>query len=240
MNRSLLSVCGNTDPGRRHYLLAASGVNPGTTRRDLDSLHAQSFGASNRQLNTHWDPDINKFVAQLQQQSTLKMIAEGVERAHRNFNIFLDENVDMNWELQRRKIYQHFGLVSRDSADGGNYSSADGKGSFGRSSKRARPSNPVKLDQSTLNKSFFLNPSLQKSVIGTPGIGTPNSNLFADVAEKADTTIKSQDDRFTRSKQAKFAQIVHILNEARLQETNFPLLEEFSSLDQEPGGEVSS
>lgn len=215
-------------------------MNPGTTRRDLDSLHAQSFGAGNRQLNTHWDPDINKFVAQLQQQSTLKMIAEGVERAHRNFNIFLDENVDMNWELQRRKIYQHFGLVTRGSADGGNYSSADEKGSFGRSSKRARPSNPVKLDKSTLNKSFFLNPSLQKSVIGTPGIGTPNSNLFADLAEKADTTIKSQDDRFTRSKQAKFAQIVHNLNEARLQETYFPLLEEFSSLDQEPGGEVSS
>lgn len=237
MNRSLLSFCGKTDPGRRHYLLAASGVNPGTTRRDLDSLHAQSLGAGNRQLTTHWDPDINKFVAQLQQQSTLKMIAEGVERAHRNFNIFLDENVDMNWELQRRKIYQHFGLVSRD---GANYSSADEKGSFGRSSKRARPSNPVKLDQSTFNKSFFLNPSLQKSVIGTPGIGIPNSNLFADVAEKADTTIKSQDDRFTRSKQAKFAQIVHNLNEARLQETYFPLLEEFSSLDQEPGGEVSS
>lgn len=215
-------------------------MNPGTTRRDLDSLHAQSFGSDNRQLTTHWDPDMNKFVAQLQQQSTLKMIAEGVERAHRNFNNFLDENVDMNWELQRRKIYQHFGLVSRGSADGGNYSSPDEKRSFGRSSKRGRPSNPVKSDQSTLNKSFFLNPSLQKSVIGTPGTGTPNSNIFADVAEKADTNIKSQDDRFTRSKQAKFAQIVHSLNEARLQQTYFPLLEEFSSLDQEPGGEVSS
>lgn len=215
-------------------------MNPGTTRRDLDSLYTQSFGPGNRQQTTDWDPDINKFVAQLQQQSTLKMIAEGVERAHRNFNNFLDENVDMNWEHQRRKIYQHFGLVSAANADGGNYSGPGEKGGFGRSSKRARPSNPVKMDQSTLNKSFFLNPSLQKSVIGTPGIGTPNSNLFADVAEKADTPIKSRDDRFTRSKQAKFAQVVHSLNEARLQETAFPLLEKFSDLDQEPGGEVSS
>lgn len=240
MNHSLLSICGKTDPERRHYLLAASGVNPGTTRRDLDSLYAQSFSAGNRQLTTDWDPDTNNFVAQLQQQSTLKMIAEGVERAHRNFNNFLDENVDMNWELQRRKIYQHFGLVSTGSADGGTYSSPGEKGSFGRSSKRTRPSNPVKMGQSTLNKSFFLNPSLQKSAIGTPGIGTPNANLFADVADKADTPIKSQDERFMRSKQAKFAQIVHSLNEARLQETSFPLFEEFSSLDQEPGGEVSS
>lgn len=215
-------------------------MNPGTTRRDLDSLYAQSFGAGNRQQTTDWDPDINKFVAQLQQQSTLKMIAEGVERAHRNFNNFLDENVDMNWELQRRKIYRHFGLVSTANADGVNYSGPGEKGGLGRSSKRARPSNPVKMDQSTLNKSFFLNPGLQKSVIGTPGIGSPNSNLFADVAEKADTPIKSQDDRFTRSKQAKFAQVVHSLNEARLQETSFPLFEEFSSLEQEPGGEVSS
>lgn len=215
-------------------------MNPGTTRRDLNYLYNQSFGAGNRQLATDWDPNTNKFVAQLQQQSTLKMIAEGVERAHRNFNNFLDENVDMNWEHQRKKIFQHFGLVSKGSDDGGTYSSPGEKGSFGRSSKRARSSNPVKLDQSVMNKSFFLNPSLQKSVIGTPGVGTPNSNLFADVAEKADTPIKTQDYRFTRSKQARFAQIVHSLNEARLQETPFPLLEEFSILDQEPGGEVSS
>lgn len=216
-------------------------MNPGTTRRDLNSLYNQSCGLGNRQLATDWDPDTNTFVAQLQQQSTLKMIAEGVERAHRDFNDFLDENVDMNWELQRKKIFQHFGLSSRGSEDGGTYySSPDETKSFGKSSKSARPSNLVKMDQRTKNKSFFLNPTLQKSVIGTPGVGTSNSNLFADMAEKADMPIKSQDDRFTRSKQAKFAQIVHSLNEARLQETPFPLLEEFSSLDQEPGGEVSS
>ncbi len=240
MEFSIDSVYGKTNFGYRHYLLAASGVNPGTTRRDLNSLYVQTFGASNNQQpSIDWDPDSSKYVAQIQQQSKLKMIAEGVERAHRNFNDFLDENVDLNWDIQRRKIYEHFGLASRGSDDGTIYSNPGGKGSFGKSNRRTRPANVARSGQSTSTKSIFLNPSLQKSVIGTPGVGSPNSNLFADVAEKSETPIISLDDRFARDQQAKFGQIVQELNQARLQEINFPLPQEFSSLEGDPGGEVS-
>ena len=217
-------------------------MNPGTTRRDLSSLNAQIFPQSNQQPTTDWDPDTGKYVAQLQQQSTLKMIAEGVERAHRNFDAFLEENVDINWELQRKKIYEHFGLVSKgaDRLDEPSFIDSDEKGSFGKSTRRERKAIAGKDKQGTLQRSIFGKSSVQKSVIGTPLVGFPNSTLFAKVAEKRDSPIILPDDRFVQEKQAKFARIVQNLNQARLQEITYPTLQEFMSIENQPGAEVSS
>lgn len=179
----------------------------------------------------------------MQQQSTLKMIAEGIDRAHRNFDAFLEEHADINWELQRQKIYEHFGLVSKGSDgpdDGANVYSPGGRGSFGKSSRRGRTVNGERPGQNTLNRSIFLDSGLQKSVIGTPGVGSPNATLFADEAEKNGTPAKSQDDRFVREKQAKFAKVVQELNQTRLQQNFYPLLKEFSNVESQPGGEVSA
>jgi len=230
----------NAVDSKAHYLLAASGVNPGTTLRDLKSLNAQPSTTSNSQPSTDWDPDTSKYVNQLQQQSTLKMISEGIERAHRNFDTFLEENVDINWEVQRKKIYEHFGLVSRandrldDFADSVNPA---GSGSFGKSSRRA---NAGRAGQSTLNRSIFGKSSLQKSVIGTPGVGSGNAALFAQEAEKNGTGPAIQDDPFLREKELKFADKVHNLNYARMQGSDYPLLQEFSYVESQPGGEVRS
>lgn len=219
--------------------MAASGVNPGTTQRDLNALTSQSFIASTQTQAPSWDPDTSKYIAQMQQQSTLKIIAEGIERAHRNFDAFLEENVDINWELQRKKIYEHFGLLSKggDSLDdkAGNQSPVD-KGSFGKSTRRGRTTNTAKT---SLNRSVFGNSSLQKSVIGTPGVGSPNATLFAEVGDKATSHVKSNDDRFIRDKQVKFAEKVQKLNQARLQETFYPITQEFLEVESQPGMEVS-
>lgn len=222
-------------------------MNPGTTRRDLDLLNAQPLMQTNQQLSTGWDPDTGKYVAQLQQQSTLKMIAEGVERAHRNFDAFLAENVDINWELQRKKIYEHFGLKPKvaDKLDESNFVNTGGnasfeKSSFGKSTRRERPANAGKDKQGTLRRSIFGKSSLQKSVIGTPGVGSPNSTLFADLAEKSESPIKALDDRFMREKQTRLATTVQRLNQARLQESPYPILQEFLGVESQPGAEVRS
>ncbi len=233
----------NAVDSKAHYLLAASGVNPGTTLRDLKSLNVQPSITSNLQPSTDWDPDTSKYINQLQQQSTLKMISEGIERAHRNFDSFLEENVDINWELQRKKIYEHFGLMSQandrldDFADSVNPA---GSGSFGKSTRRGRSTNAGRSGQPTLKRSIFGKSSLQKSVIGTPGVGSGNATLFAEEAEKNGTEPAKQDDRFLREKQLKFAKKVHDLNYARMQGSDYPLLQEFSSIELQPGGEVRS
>lgn len=238
---SFSSGYGKTNTGYRHYLLAASGVNPGTTRRDLNALNAIPFVGGNQQQLPEWDPDTGKYVAQLQQQSTLKMTAEGVERAHRNFDAFLEENVDINWELQRKKIYEHFGLLSKGndvSDEGDSFGSPGGKGSFGRSTRKGQTTNTRKPGQASLNRSIFGKSSLQKSVIGTPGVGSPNATLFADVTEKNGNSTKAHDDRLVRERQAKFAEVVQKLNQARLDEKSYPVVQEFASVERQSGGEV--
>lgn len=228
----------NTTDQSRHYLLAASGVNPGTTQRELESLGNHS--TSNKPIPpTDWDPDSHKYVEQLQQQSTLKMISEGMERAHRNFNAYLETNVDINWDEQRRKIYQHFGLTPKGAdslADSTSYASPGGKGGFGKSSRRGKSSN---VDQSGTSRNGFGLSGMQKSVIGTPGVGSGNAQLFADTTEnKSLAPIPLQDDRSVRDKQTRYAERVQRLNEARLQQLSFPILEDFASVEVGVGGEV--
>ena len=224
-----------------HYLLAASGINPGTTRRDLDSLAAQQPTSGNLHPPPEWDPDTHKHVEQLQQQSTLRMISEGLERAQKNFDAYLEENVDINWELQREKIYEHFGLMPKHGEASDDLASSPGvRGSFGNSTRRGRSNNANRAGQSTLNRSIFGQSSVQKSVIGTPGVGSGNATLFADVAEKNTPAPAVQDDRFMREKQRKFAEKVQLLNRARLDESSYPVLQELKGIESQPGGEVST
>ena len=231
----------NAVDSKAHYLLAASGVNPGTTLRDLKSLNDQPSAPNNLRLTTDWDPDTSKYVNQLQQQSTLKMISEGIERAHRNFDAYLEETVDINWELQRKRIYEHFGLMSRGNDRLDDFAESinpNGSGSFGKSTRRARSTNAGQSGQSTQSRSVFGKSGIQKSVIGTPGVGSGNATLFAQETEKNSTESTIQDDRFLQDKQLKFAEKVQRLNFARMQESDYSILQEFSSVESQPGGEV--
>ena len=242
--RELSSVGKQASGGKAadaHYLLAASGIKPGTTRRDLDSLAVQPPTSASLQLPPQWDPDTHRYVEQLQQQSTLKMISEGLERAQKSFDAYLEENVDINWELQRKKIYEHFGLMTKHGEASNDQASRPYvKGSFGKPTRRGRTNNANPSGQATLNRSVFGQSSIQKSVIGTPGVGSRNATLFADVAEKNALAPAVQDDRWVREKQRKFAEKVQMLNAARLDEKSYPVLQEFKGVENQPGGEVST
>lgn len=232
---------GRAADSRAHYLLAGSGINPGTTRRDLDSLAVQPPTSGNLNPLPNWDPDTRKHVEQLQQQSTLRMISEGLERAQRNFDAYLEENVDTSWELQRKKIYEHFGLMPKHGEASDDLAGdPSARGSFGKSTRRGRTSNTNRPGQSTLNRSIFGQSSVQKSVIGTPGVGSGNATLFADVAEKNAQAPAVQDGRFIREKQRQFAEKVQMLNRARLDECSYHVLQEMRNIESQPGGEVST
>ena len=241
--RELGSVDTQSQRGRAadaHYLLAASGINQGKTRRDLDSLAVQPPTSGSSHLPTQWDPDTHKYVEQLQQQSTLRMISEGLEQAQRNFDAYIQESVDINWEFQRNRIYNHFGLMPKHGETSNDLaSSSDVKGSFGKSTRRGWTNSTTRPGKSTLYRSIFGQSSVQKSVIGTPGVGSRNATLFADVAEKNLPAPAVQDDRSMREKQRKFAEKVQMLNRARLDEVSYPVLQELKGVESQLGGEVS-
>ncbi|MCJ1415720.1 hypothetical protein MMC32_002052 [Xylographa parallela] len=228
---------------RAHYLLAASGVNPGAAIRDLKSLNPQGSLSYDAQARPGWDPDSHKYVEQLQQQSTLKMISEGISRAQRNFDAYLEENIDINWDIQRKRIYEHFGLTPRNLdmlPDPTNSSVAGPQGSFGRSTRGGRGGRSDRSKQGTLNRTVFGRSGMQKSVIGTPGVGPGTATVFGEAAEKSSQSTPLQYDQTLRERQEKFAEKVQALNGSRLREIPYPVLQEFASVEAQAGGDSPS
>ena len=187
-------------------------------------------------------------MANLQSQSTLSLIAEGLNRSARDFDRYLEENITMEWDAQRRRIYEHFGLAPK-AGEGAGRDSLHGsptpveQGPFGRSSRRGHSVKASGSRTGTPAKSSLFGASgLQKSVIGTPGrAGSGPVSLFADVAEKSmGSTQAGVDDRSTRDKQAKFADKVQQLNACRLQNKVFPVLQEFGNVEAQIGGDQVS
>ncbi|CAG8024207.1 unnamed protein product [Penicillium olsonii] len=223
---------------KAHYLLAASGISPGRALRDLKSLDPQASLAAPVKEMDNFDPDNQRFLRSIQQRGRQVMIAESLTRAHRDFDTFLEEKVDLDWEEQRQTIFHHFGLSQKDAAGGLN---ATTRGGFGRSTRQSKHSGagPASGPSGASRRSVFGRSGLEKSVIGTPGAGLASRQIFEDPAERNDrATSHSPDVRFQREKMGHYAEKVQQLNLARLQGRCYPVLDEFSSVEVQNGGDV--
>ncbi|PYH97763.1 nuclear pore protein [Aspergillus ellipticus CBS 707.79] len=218
---------------KAHYLLAASGVSPGHALRDLKSLDPQASMVTGLKEQELFDPDNQKFLKNIQQRGRQVMITESLSRAHKDFDSFLEEKVDMDWEEQRRKIFEHFGLAQKDDGAGG------AKGGFGRTA-RPKQFNPASTTPplSASRRSVFGRSALEKSVIGTPGTGTASIQLFEDKMDRNESVGGHSDLRFLREKMGYYADKVRLLNSARLHARTFPVLHEFSDVEGHVGGDV--
>ncbi|KAJ5788078.1 Nucleoporin interacting component Nup93/Nic96 [Penicillium paradoxum] len=220
----------NSKNSKAHYLLAASGISPGRALRDLKSMDPQVSLAVPAKEPDHFDPDNQRFLRNIQQRGRQVMIAEGLNRAQRDFDAFLEEKVDMDWEDQRQTIFQHFGL---DQSGVGTLRS----GAFGRSARQSKQA--IYPRPSASNRSVFGRSGLEKSVIGTPGAGLASRQIFGDSAERNEGTAPhSPDLRFQREKMGNYAEKVQQLNLARLQGKCYPILDEFSYVELQAGGDV--
>lgn len=222
---------GDFTAGRNtHYLLAASGIEPGSAVRDLGSL---GFQSSKFDRTTHGgqqaEVDVETYLSNLQNKTTLSMIADGLERSVRDFDAFLEDNVTMEWEAQRKRIYHHFGITPKQTSGAPD---AGSSGQFGHSRRKGpRPSSP---SRSTARGSTFGRSALGKSVIGTPSRIGSHTSQFADVGgatgDGALPGAPVSDDRFARDKQLKLAEKIHELNDARQHGSPYPILNELGSI----------
>ncbi|KAF2843260.1 NIC-domain-containing protein [Patellaria atrata CBS 101060] len=217
---------------KTHYLLAASGVQTGAALRDLNNLNAQTNVPVPTGISG-LDTDIDGYLSNLQTQSTLDLIAEGLEQSKRDFDAFLEENVQMEWDAQRRRIYEHFGLAKSEDYSGAGISGIgeDDRGAFGKSSRRGRP-----LGSSGMSGSTF-GASLGRSVLGGPvgRASTRGNKSFTDVSTKSSEGQSFGEDPHQRNKQEKYAEKVKELNLHRLQDLVFPLLTQFAEAESQPG-----
>ena len=150
------------------------------------------------------------------------MVADSLARVRKDFDSFLEEKVNLDWEDQRQRIYEHFGLAPKDDRKAG--------GSFGRATVGAKGPDGF---ASRGKRSVFGRSALGKSVIGSPSFGPGSSRLLSKPANggNGDMSMDAGDSRFTREKIGHFAGKVQSLNEARLQKFAFPLLHQFGEVE---------
>lgn len=212
--------------GKAHYLLAASGVNPGAAAKDLGLLDVQ--GRSERTAHGGYAPteiDVETYLSNLQTKTTLSMISDGLERSVRDFDNFLEDNVAMEWDAQRKRIYDHFGIKPRENGTAGRES----QGGFGRSRRSKAQSGTGRLSRG----SVLANSTMHRSVIGAPSrIGTHESE-FTDVDAAAEVKKKSGlEDRAVRERQLKLSDKVRSLNMCRLDNRSYPILRELCQIEE--------
>jgi len=169
------------------------------------------------------------------------MIEENFARTQRDFDVYLEESLSLDWDAQRRKIYEHFGLAQKlDEKDESLNFANTTKGTFGKRSRQGRSQGVGSGSvRSTAGRSVLGRSGMEKSVIGTPGMGSNNATLFSDTTERTGKTTTG-DDRFVREREDNCAKKVGELNEARPKRIGFPLLHDFAEIEEKSGGEVSN
>jgi nuclear pore complex protein Nup93 len=214
---------------RAHYVLAGSGIDLGAAAKDLGSLSGPS--GKPQPPDGLADVDVETYLSNLQTKTTLGMIQDGLDRSARDFDLYLEENMAIEWEAQRKRIYDHFGIKQREPPAGETAAAGrESQAGFGRSRRGKQPGTPAKpAKHSVLGGS-----GLQRSVIGTPSRIGVHQPEFTDVERPSEPRqalgVVSADDRALREKQTKLAEKVRSLNAARIFQRPFPVLSEFAEV----------
>ena len=229
-------LCGIILTSSSHYLLSASGVKMGSTLRDLNQFSSQAGYGANVSAQNVFDSDVDSYIANLHSQSTLALIQEGLEQSKRDFDTFLEDNVQMEWDKQRQRIYEHFGLgrQSEEMAASQSTFGSTTRGAFGRSTRKGRSMGP--RGAATNGASTF-----GASSGGPPVIGHSQSVLNGrDSSEKSVFGGQTgPQDRHVRDKQERFMEQVKNLNEERQREASFSVLHAFSNVEGTTAGDNS-
>jgi nuclear pore complex protein Nup93 len=219
---------------KAHYLLAASGVNTGAALRDLglftNSVKAPAPIAANDPLYG----DLDTYVDSLYEKEKKDLFDEFMEDSKRDFDRFIEENLQINWDEKRREIYEHFGIVKKTDKTEASFegtATEGARGAFGRSSRRA----PFGASGGAASRMG------SKSVLGATGRQTSRISQFNDVAEKTPAGLQNvTDNRMLRDKQDKYSNKVKELNISRIEGRLYPLLHSFVDVEAQPSPEDTS
>jgi nuclear pore complex protein Nup93 len=227
----------NGADSRAHYLLAGSGVAPGKATKEFQKVERDGAAAAPYQPAESFDPDNEKYIRGLQERGREAMIQEAIDRVHRDFDAHLEESLSINFEEQKKKIMQHFGLIPKGEGEDEGDPEQQDKGGFGESLGRKKP---FQGSAKGSTRSVFGRSGMEKSLIGSPAMGASTTSFFGDstTANANNTTLgKGQNSRYLRDKERFFLQKTQQLNEARLQERVCPVLREFALVEKEVGGD---
>ncbi|KAK6341662.1 hypothetical protein TWF696_008731 [Orbilia brochopaga] len=203
---------------RAHYLLQAAGVNSEQALKELESVDFSFDEAPTRATvrDVQVDTDIDGFLRNRKEQSISKAIDEGIRRTTIEFESHLLSNLNIDWDEQRKKIYEHFGLTKPSD---GQSNTPFGQSSFGVSAAS-------RAGASTFGRSRFTQASLGSLVLGVQPKGGNQTMAFEDTVKENQGAPMEQ--MFNR--QVHYARAVQKLNDSRTEAKPPKLIESFSEV----------
>ena len=218
---------------RAHYLLAGSGVAPGKAYRNFQAMDGEEIFAEPRVAREHFADESTNYLKGLRTRGREAMVRESMDRVYREVDTFIEQSLGIDFEEQKQRIMEHFGLVPRDDSDDMPPATV---GSFGRTSRKGRSG---LADTTKSTRSVFGRTAMDKSIIGAAGSVSGTTSLFGGegAVSQSNGLSRGQNARDLRDKERLFLQKVEQLNQARSQEKPFPIMQQFAQVEEMAGGE---
>jgi len=208
---------------RAHYLLSGSGVTPGQAYKDFQKLDSDApLPAAQSRID--FAEEGSAYLRGMQAKGREAMLRESMDRVYRDVDAFIEESLGIDFDEQKKRIMQHFGLIAKDAADDTHPSGA----SFGQSKSYSK--------SKSSRRSIFGRSGLDKSMIGNATSVAGSPSFFSGQASNAPTGLsKNQTIRDLRDKERMFMQKVEALNKSRVEERNYRIFHEFKGVESGPG-----
>ena len=208
---------------RAHYLLSGSGVTPGQAYKDFQKLDADPSLAP-AQPRIDFAEEGSAYLRGMQAKGREAMLRESMDRVYRDVDAFIEESLGIDFDQQKKRIMQHFGLIAQDATD-------DTTGPVGNFSNSRSQANNKSGRRSIFGKS-----GLDKSIIGNSTSVTGSTSFFGGQPSILPTSLnKNQTIRDLRDKERIFMQKVEALNTSRVEEKNYKILYELKAVESGPG-----
>ena len=210
---------------RAHYLLSGSGVTPGQAYREFQKLDTDAVPAATS-TRIDFAEEGSAYLKGMQARGREAMLRESMDRVYQDVDKFIEESLGIDFDEQKKRIMQHFGLMAKDEND-----------STSSSGNLAQSRSPAKGKSS--RRSIFGRSGLDKSIIGSIDSSAGTSSFFGSQSTSIPTTLsKNQTVRDLREKERLFMQKVEALNKKRLDEESYKVLSEFKEVEASVPGDV--
>ena len=215
---------------RAHYLLAGSGVAPGQAYRDFQAVGGDDTNAASRVQAQTYAEESSAYLRDLRVKGREALLRESMSRVYREVDNFIEESLGVDFEEQKIRIMEHFGLIPPD--DGSNAGETGRAGGAFRRSTRRGKEEAGKTSQGP--RSVFGRSAIDKSMIGTPSSIASTSSFFKNEggASSNSNLPRGQSLRGLRDKEKAFLAQVDGLNRARLTGETFSVLKVFEDVEE--------
>ncbi|KAK5074930.1 nuclear pore complex subunit [Lithohypha guttulata] len=206
---------------RAHYLLSGSGVTPGQAYKEFQKLDTDTVPAATP-APRDFAEEGTAYLKGMQAKGREAMLRESMDRVYHDVDKFIEESLGIDFDEQKQRIMQHFGLMAKDEND------------LSASTSRSRQSR-----QSKTRRSVFGRSGLEKSIIGASNSVAGSASFFGGPGPNPPTNLtKNQTVRDLRDKERLFMQKVETLNRKRLDQEQYNIFNEFQEVEKAVPGDV--